>query len=864
MADAGQSSLVGRTINSYEILEKLGAGGFGVVYKARDLKLDRIVALKFLPADIHSGEQSYSQFFKEARAASALDHPNVGTIHGIEETADGQPFIVMAYYDGETLSRRIRRGPLAPAHAVSIAAEMARGLAEAHSHNIVHRDVKPGNTIITLQGRIKIVDFGLARILQSATSTQTATITGTAAYMSPEQALGRLSDQRTDVWSLGVVLYEMLTGRLPFPGDNVPGILFGVTSAAPVPMGELPRELQQIVYRALAKDPTQRYQSAAEMAADLEALLPGGQDSSSGRTVTIKGFRKSVDSASQSVLTAPAPQAWRRWWPAFAAIPILAAAALFLLPSPRGRGPSAEKHIAVLPFINAGHNPASDALVDGLQESLTGRLSNLEVGNQALWVVPAAEVRRRGVADAAAARREFGANLVVSGSILRDERSVHLTVNLIDANSLRQLGSGVIEDRTGDLSVLQNDAITRLANLMGIRVNAETQRAAGGSVTPAAYEQYLKGLGALQRYDKPGNIDAAIREFESATAADPHAALAFAGLGEAYLLKNKLDQDPRWFEQADANCQRAVQLNDHLAPVYVTLGRIHTATGKQDLALQEFDHALQLEPRNADALFGQAAVFENLGRFQDAEQTLRRACALRPDYWDGYSKLALFYIRQHRYAEAERQFRRVIQLTPDNSAAWLNLGVALRNEDRVDEAIVAYRKSLELAPSYGAYNNLATLYTVQEKYAEATPLLEKALQLNENDYRLWINYANLCERLGRQQKAEEASRRALPRLEAEARLKPQDAGVQASLALLYVTLHDREKGLARLAMVEAMAPEDRDIMIRLAEAYEGAGNRARAVAWLNKALQHGSTPEKLQRIPELRPVLTDPNLKLHK
>jgi serine/threonine-protein kinase len=831
-----------------------------VVYKARDLKLDRIVALKFLPADVHCTEQARSQVLKEARAASALDHPNIGTIHGIEETADGQPFMIMAYYEGETLARKIRRGPLSPEQAVPIAMDMARGLTEAHAHSILHRDIKPGNVIITNQGRTKIVDFGLARILQSATSTQSAAISGTASYMSPEQALGRYADQRTDIWSMGVVLYEMLTCRLPFQAENVPTVLLHVANSAPAPMDEVPRELQQIIYRALAKDPSQRYQNASEMLAALEALLPGA-DRASARTITMKEFQRYVATASQSVLNPTVPRASsRRWWLAVPAAALLAAV-LWLLPSLRTRMLPAEKHIVVLPFSNAGNNPANEALVDGLLESLTARLSNLEVGNQSLWVVPSSEVRRRKVADAAAAQREFGANLVVSGSVLREGRAVTLTVNLIDAKSLRQLGSGVIEDRTGDFAALQNDAVSRLANLMEIRVNPEMLRSTGGAVTPVAYEAYLKGLGALQRYDKSGNIDAAIRQFEAAAAADPRFALAFSALGEAYLLKYKVDQNTRWFEQATANCQRAVELNDHLAPVYVTLGRIHNETGKQDLALQEFDHALRLEPRNADALFGQAGVYENLGRLQDAEDTFRRAMALRPDYWDGYAKLALFYYRRHRYPEAVEQFRRVIQLTPDNGAAYLNLGVALRNLGKMDEAIAAYRKSLELSPSYGAYTNLATIYYVQEKYSEAAPLLEKALQLNDKDYRIWINYAMVSSRLGRAQRALQASRRALPLLEDTAKLKPQDAGVQSTLALLYATLGDREKALPHLRMVEAMAPEDRDVLVRLAEAYARLGERGKAAAWVGKALKRGSTVENLKRIPELGPVVADPNLK---
>jgi len=858
-----------RTVNSYQIVDKLGAGGMGVVYRALDTKLNRTVALKFLPPEIDADEKTRSQFLREARAASAMDHANVGTIHAIEETAEGISFIVMAYYDGETLAQRIKRGALPPAQAISIALQMARGLAEAHSHHIIHRDIKASNAIITRQGVVKIVDFGLARAIQSASATLSTEISGSAAYMSPEQALGKPLDQRTDLWSLGVVLYEMLTGRLPFQGDTMPGMLMAVVNSAPAPMEDMPVEVQEIVYHALAKDPARRYQTAAEMLADLEKLETG-VDRAHTRTLARSELKQYVESAAQSAFLPPvAARGPRgRWVAAFLVVPVLAAI-LLLIPAARQRivaavfGPS-EKHIAVLPFSVIGSTAGNDVLADGLMESLTGRLSNLELGNQSLWVVPASEVRRRKVVDAAAAQKEFGATLVVTGTVERTGSDIRLVVNLIDAKHVRQLGSEEVEDRTGDFAMLQNSAVAKLAKLMNVTVPSEMFRSTGGAAAPAAYELYLKALGLLRRYDKPGNLDQAATAFEDAVKIDPRFALAYAGLGEAYLVRYRTDQNLRWIEQASAACERAVQIDDQLAPVYVTLGRIHNETGKTDLALQEFQHALHLDPRSADALFGLASVYEAQARLKDAEQTLVRAVALRPDYWDNLNRLGLFYYRQRRFEEAAVQLHKVVELTPDNSIAWLNLAAALRGGGKLAEATAALQKSIQISPSYPAHTNLGNVFYQQHRYAESAQQYEKALAFNAKDYRVWINLANAYTWLDRTNDAVADFRRALPLLEDTVKLHPQDPTIQSSLGIVYAKLQEPSKAITHLETAVALAPTDGAVLARMAEAYESLGDRPKALGWISKAIANGQTIDDLRDDPGVRKILDDPSFRAPK
>src|SRR5579864_4827671 len=288
MPDVGTKLAAGDRVGEYEILARVGAGGMGVVYRALDLKLQRTVALKFLPDELAATSTEKNQFLREARAASSLDHPNIGVIHGIEETADGRTFIVMAYYEGETLTLKLLRGALSVEQTADIAIQMARGLAEAHARAIVHRDIKPSNVIITPQNVVKIVDFGLARATSNSLSTQSlSTTSGTIGYMSPEQTLGKPVDQRTDIWALGVLIAEMCTGRNPFQRDSAPATILAILNEPPQLPEQQPIELRGIIYHALSKDAATRYQTCGEMLADLETfrshLEPGAQPARSSR-----------------------------------------------------------------------------------------------------------------------------------------------------------------------------------------------------------------------------------------------------------------------------------------------------------------------------------------------------------------------------------------------------------------------------------------------------------------------------------------------------------------------------------------------------------------------------------------------------
>jgi serine/threonine protein kinase/tetratricopeptide (TPR) repeat protein len=784
--------MVGQTISHYQIIDKLGAGGMGVVYKALDLKLERTVALKFLHTDTAVSDRDKERLLREARAASALDHPNIGVIYGLEESDDRQLYIVMGYYEGETLARRMARGRISVPESIDLAIQLARGLSAAHARNIIHRDIKPSNIILTADNLAKIVDFGLARVIATPSMTQSGEISGTVTYMSPEQTLGKPVDQRTDVWALGVVMAEMLTGQNPFARETPSSVIFAILNQPPVLAGEIPPEVQSIIYRALSKDPSTRYPSCKELLSDLQALPNFAGLAVDGAAPTVSTLSKDLEkyvkqASTPSWGTDASRKPLRRWRLAVGAVFVLLVGSLFLNSSIRDRITGAllssnERHIAVLPFDNIGNNPANEILAQGLMDSLTSRLSNLEVGKQSLWVVPASVVRGRKVDDPSAALRELDATLVVKGSIERDGQIVRLTVNLINTKTLRQIGSAEFEDRAGDFASLQDEAVSKLAHLMGITVTPEMLKATGGNVNPAAYESYLKALGYLQRYDKPGNLDLAIAALNDAVKADPQFAVAYAELADAYRMRYGLDPSPKWVEEAVANASRAAEIDSHIPAVYVTLARTHALQSKYDLALQEFQQALQLDPHSADALEGLAGTYERMGRFAEAESTFKKSVNLRPDFWGGYNSLGRFYTRRGKYADAVEQFQRVIELTPDNSPAYLNLAAVyldMGDPKEISSAEQALKKSIELSPSYPAYANLGLVYYNEKRFEDSAAATEKALTFNDKDFHVWSNLLATYEWMKKDDKAAVALEREQKLVEEAVKDQPQDSTAQS-------------------------------------------------------------------------------------
>ena len=852
--------MISQTVSHYKILEEIGRGAMGVVYRAEDTKLRRIVALKFLPPELTRDEEAKRRFIQEAQAASALDHPNICTIHEIAETDDGQLFIVMAFYEGETLRQKLAslegKG-LPESEALDIALQIARGLSEAHCKGIVHRDVKSANIMITKDGIAKILDFGLAKLVGQAQLTRDTSTLGTAAYMSPEQCRGEKVDGRTDIWSLGVVLYEMLTGKLPFRGEYEQAVIYSILNEEPEPIyefnGSIAMEFEKIVKRCLKKDSRERYQTAADLQTNLERAK---QDKNSGKPA----IRLAKD-------TAPPPfQKLLRKIAAPLGVIILALLMLVLLPSSRQVAKKwlgfEAKSVAVLPFTVVGGDSADQAFCDGLVETLTKKLIQLEQFQKSLWVMPASVVRKYKITSGSEAQRVLGINLAITGNMQHFGDIIRLTLIRVDVDrkTPHQLRSPPITDPIGNLFTWQNKIVIELMKLLNIELQPQLRRAlsAGGTTVPGAFEFYLQGRGYLQRHRQLENIDTAIRLFRRAIKQDSSYALAFAALGEAYWRKYRADKDIQWVNHAISCCNRALKLDDQMVSVHITLGLIHAGRGHYEEAVQDFQRALELDPVNVEAYLKMARSYEKLGKLKQAEMTYRKAIRSRPKYWVTHNNLGVFYYRQGSFEDAAKQFRKVVALTPSNFRGYNNLGGLYFELGRLEEARQMFERSLAIESNYRAYSNLGTLYFYESRYADAAQMYEKALQLSDVDYRVWgylaASYYWISDK---RDTARVIYKRAAHLAKQGLKVNPRDPEVLSDLADYFGMMGNRSKALSLLKQVLALKPSALGVMFRIGEIYEQLGKRDLAIKWIGLALEKGYSLAEIKSNPFLRDLRAD-------
>lgn len=847
---------------NYQILAHAGAGGMGIVYRARDLKLERTVALKFLPSEVNASEKDKQRFLKEARIASSLDHPNIGAIYGIETTADGRTFIVMAFYDGPSLADRIRlRGAIDAPEAIDIAMQMSHGLAEAHSHNIVHRDIKPSNVMFTAAGLVKIVDFGLAYVsVQSATLSRGAV--GTVGYMAPEQALNRAADQRADIWSLGVVLAEMLTRHNPFQRDSLPSTVLAVLNDPPAPLDGIPLELQRVVYKALSKDRLKRYQSCSEVIHDLKGaravLVPaiGTRDSHVSKVaIPSDELRRSIEAASKSSLTVPIQRSPNRWLIGIALVAMLliAVGSVFWFGPGRawlrGRGSATEsatpaaqqlRVLAILPLSPIAGNPRLTALGQGFVESVGAKLSNL-AENRLLEIIPARNLQEKGLTSLSDASRQFGATLGLSVTLEQTGELLKVSYSLMHAQSGSSLGSDSITVPASDVFSVE-DAVaegTVKALQLKLRPEDETALRMHGTTVPAAYNYYLQARGYLVDYTKLDNVENAIVMDKEALKLDPNFGVAKAGLGEAYWRKYDLTKDKRLTEQAKTECEAAVTLGSAGAAGHVCLGLVNAGTGHYREAAVEFQRAVELEPGNESAAIGLASALERQGAMNEAETAYQSVIDSHPQSYFSYNAMGGFYFRHSEYEKAIHMFQKVTELAPENYIGYVNLGGTYNDSGRFLEAIAPLKKSITLRPSYGGYSNLGSSYWGLQKLDEAAAAYEQAVKLDPKQYVMWGNLGAAQYYGGSKPRALMSYRKAVDLAQDDLKVNPHDADVLSDLASYLAMLDDREQALPYLGQALQYGHNEKDVLASAAGVYNQLGETGLALEWMTKAIQAG-------------------------
>ncbi|GMQ81872.1 MAG: serine/threonine-protein kinase [Rhodothermia bacterium] len=730
--------MIGQRILHFEILDRLGKGGMGEVYLAKDTRLDRHVALKFLPEHVRQNEHARARFLREARAASKLTHTHIAGVYSIEET-DEYDFIVMEYVRGQSLRREIEENDISVERAVEISSEIAGALETAHQAGIVHRDVKPENVLITEDGTAKVVDFGIAQVSGAKTLTETSATVGTAVYMSPEQCKGETIDARSDLFSLGSVLYEMVTGKRPFDGPYAASITYAIVNQDPDPASsinpEVPAALNHIISRCLAKNPNSRYASASALQSDLDSVF---SDSPTASPTAI-------------IVGAPTPHPSTGRWLTLTLVGLLAIiVALFVF-----RGSSSEfESIAVLPFENSTGDPDVEFLCDGIPESLINRLS----------LIPDFKVISRSSAFAfreqAASLGEIGKALdvqtVLVGRLERRGDELSISTELINLSDNSQIWGEKYRRSSNDILEIEDEIAASIANHLQLRLskNVENRLVKSGTVDPEAYQLYLKGrflaVGSLSE------MNLGLDYLREAVAISPGFALGHAGIADALATRGWLSLSPReeLVPEATASIQTALSIDPELPEVQTALGNIRTIfEWDWDGAETAFKMAIAKGPSNALAYQRYSDLLATMNRGEEALAMARIAqqldpVAIAPTHWVGISYLLL-----DNFESAAAEFKKLTEIHPDWSWGYIKLATSYAFAGRFEEALQVAAEAEAINGSWGTaweQSWLGSVYAMSGRPDLAQRAVDRILERADSEYvdpfTLGQAYAALCDR----------------------------------------------------------------------------------------------------------------------
>ncbi|UCC45043.1 MAG: protein kinase, partial [Candidatus Zixiibacteriota bacterium] len=808
------SLTVGTAVSHYKIVSKIGSGGMGEVWLAEDTKLNRRVALKFMPAHAASDASLKARFTREAQAAAKLDHPNIVPVYEVGEF-QGRPFFAMAHIEGQSLREVIKQGKLSVSEAIELTMQICEGLNEAHNEGVVHRDIKPGNIIIDTKGRPRILDFGLATVAGDDKLTKTGSTLGTVGYMSPEQVEGKQVDHRTDLFSVGVILYEMLTGRRPFEGDNDAAVARAITDTHPEPVARFKSgvtgELQQIVDKALTKDPSLRYQHADGMLADLKRLTT--------EPVSVKRSRL-------------------RWW--IAAAVVCCVAGYFVVDrviTSSGEIEGWSNSVAVLVFRDLSTNQDQDAFCEGMTEEIIGRLQSIR---QLKVISTQSMLRFKGSdLDLKAIGKELAVDNILAGSVQKEGDSIRVRAELVSVEDDVSIWSDRYYREFNSAWAVQEDISRAIAEVLEMELTGEetTALVSRGTDDIEAYNAYLQGR-FFWRKRAEIHLRRSIEFFERAIELDPDYALAYSGLCDAwrqlrsYGISSPAEEEEA-IAKADSAAERAFELNENLAEVQASMAGVHTRRyygpdgTADDLARAEqgYQKAIEINPGYVWAHLWYSSLLRQAGRDEEWKRELMIAYELDPLAAVVLANLAHYHRHFGDNAKAKEIYLRIVDLEPSFPNVYGDLAWVYSGEGQVDSALMMAEKYAEASPElfYRPYLLKAGLLRTSSRFDEAEAMYLRSIELAPERSRPYAYYGDFLRRMQRWGEAVQYFEKATD-------LGSNEAWVHRDYGdLLGLQLGRHAEGLKQLFRAVELNPRDVSAYNSMAYTYDIVGNADSAI-----------------------------------
>jgi tetratricopeptide (TPR) repeat protein len=844
----------------YVVKRRLGSGGMGEAWLAEDQVLHRKLVLKRVKgATAETGTSASDDsartghLLTEAKRAAAISNPHIAQVYDVCRHR-GEWLVAMEYVAGHSLRAELAT-PLPSEKYLSLAVQIAEAIEAAHASGILHCDIKPENILVTEQGFVKVLDFGLARMMSVPATSETvslqgsgAAFAGTPGYMAPEILRESEPTEQSDIFALGVVLYEMAGGAAPFKGKTLADSVQLTLAAEPAELDlksrGLPPDLRHVLQKALRKDPARRYATVRDLLVDLRALASGSAPANYASSGSPLRTRTAVAAGLGLTVVALTAVVWLvmvKWHHRAAPSQATAPAAV-----------AKTRLLAVLPFHVLPDDPGTNAYSEGLREAITSSLAEAAPADQ-IDVLAASEVRAHGLKTPEQAHKELGADLTVEGSYQQFGKRVRISFSLIDAAG-RVLRSNTVTSTLTDPFALEDSVVRGVVGLLEMPAQPRIPRQYGTTVA-AAYGAYLGAVGYLRDFDLTDNLRKAEAGFRQAIHADPHFASAYAGLGEAQWAEYQASSDATQVARAQASCGKAMELNPQMAEVQICQGTVDDGTGRARAAQQEFEEALRLDPQSDTALNGLAHTYEELENPAEAQKVYQQAIQARPFYWANYYALSNFQVRRAEYAQAATVLEDAVRKFPANSFLARRLGVVYILEGQFGPAGAILQKALAESPHAEAWMDLGQVYLRQKQWSAAVTAMEKAEQMKPHDASVEADLADACAWSGSQSaKAAAHYREALELSQARLKVDPQDLNALMVAAYSAAALGDRTAALGYLQTALEHAPEDAEVNYYAARVYARLGDVGTAGQWLGKAILHGYSRADIESAPDLGPI----------